>query len=513
MGAVDYAWTMNTCSARSSGSADKDACTGQRASDQAKAVGSGRSCLTTLLASSGWACLFGLVTQVMAQTPRHCPDRPDYQNLRYEENWLYLADPACAEGAFDRLKFLPLDESRERYASLGGEARLRYEFTNNGAFGADTADDNGYFLKRYLLHADLHAIEKARVFFQLQSANESGRVGGPRLEDEDDLDINQAFVDWTPWSQGENSFTLRVGRQELEFGASRLLSARDGLNTRQSFDGLRTFGRAGRWHYNATLTSIVNTVPGMFDNDSNLQNWYAGLSFWTAIGGIPGANITFLSPSRRQQNRSFDIGRGTDERYTHALRVWGRTGVLDYNWEGGMQHGEFEGRRVRAWYFASDSGYSLPDSAMAARLGLRLDITSGDRDPNDGELNTFSSLFASTSYSGLAGQIGPANALDVAPSLSLTPWPNLRLNAGVIGFWRVSRADGIYTTTGNLRRTGRLSEARHIGTQTTIQVVYTPSPHWTLLATLAYFETGRFLDETPPAEDVTYFTAWVTFRF
>jgi len=146
-------------------------------------------------------------------------------------------------------------------------------------------------------------------------------------------------------------------------------------------------------------------------------------------------------------------------------------------------------------------------------LGLRFDATSGDRDRDDGELNTFSSLFASTAYSGLAGLIGPPNAVDLAPSLSFSARENVRVNVGVIGFWRTSPDDGIYTTSGGLRRTGQLSDARHIGTQTTLQAVYTPSVKWTLLATIAYFKVGRFLEETPPAEDVTYFTTWVTFRF
>ena len=448
-----------------------------------------------------------------AQGQTDCPERPDYRNLRYEENWRYLADPTCADGMFDRLKFLPLDETRQRYLSLGGEARLRYEFVNNGAFGSDPPDANGYFLKRYLLHADVHPADRARIFVQLQSANESGRNSGPRPQDDDDLDFNQAFADWTFYSDGDDHATLRAGRQELEFGASRLISARDGLNTRQSFDGLRAFGRAGRWNYNLTLAQTVNTVPGTFDNDSSSQNWYAGASAWTAIGALPGATVAVLSPSRRQQDRQFDIGRGTDERYTHGVRLWGKTGAWDYNWEGGIQRGEFEGRQVRAWYFASDTGYSLANRPMIPRLGLRFDATSGDRDRNDGELNTFSSLFASTAYSGLAGLIGPANAIDLAPSLSFSPREHVRVNVGVIGFWRTSLHDGIYTTTGGLRRTGQLSDARHIGMQTTLQAVYTPSPEWTLLAMVAYFEAGRFLEETPPSEDVTYFTAWATFRF
>jgi hypothetical protein len=408
---------------------------------------------------------------------------------------------------------MAIGESGGRYVSLGGEARLRYEFFNNGAFGSDPPDPNGYFLKRALFHADIHPHERIRLFLQLQSANEAGRNGGPRAEDDDDLDFNQAFADWAIYEEGGNHLTLRAGRQELEFGMSRLISARDGLNTRQSFDGLRTFGRAGRWNFNLSLAQTVNIVPGTFDNYSSSENWYAGASAWTAIDAVPGANITLLSPFRRQAGVEYDIGKGLDERYTHGVRIWGKTGNWDYNWETGVQRGEFESKRVNAWYFASDTGYSFPQQHLAPRLGLRLDATSGDRDPADGELNTFSSLFAATSYSGLSGLLGPSNTMDVAPSISFSLLPALRINMGVIGFWRTSLDDGIYKVTGGVRRTGQLSDARHVGTQFTLQTVYAPTPRWTWLATLAYFETGRFLEETPPSEDVTYFTTWVTFRF
>ncbi len=446
-----------------------------------------------------------------AQSDEACPERPDYRNLRYEENWRSLADPTCIDSLFDRFKHISLGASGARYASFGGEARLRYEYLENGAFGSDPPD-NGYFLKRALLHGDFHSGESLRAFVQLQSANEAGRVNGPRAEDEDALDFNQAFADWTFHADGEDSLTVRAGRQELEFGASRLLSARDGLNTRQSFDGFRVFGRSGRWHFNTSAARIVNTLPDAFDNDTNGGNWYLGASAWTAFDPLPGSTIVVLNPSRRQENADFDMGLGVDERYTHGIRLWGKTGDWDYNWESGIQRGEFNGLKVRAWYFASDTGYSF-SGGMAPRLGLRFDATSGDRDPGDDELNTFSSLFASTAYSGLAGQVGPSNAIDFAPSLSFSVAPNVRINAGIIGFWRTSRADGIYKTTGGLRRTGRMSDARHIGTQTTLQATYTPTPRWTFLATLSYFEAGRFLEETPPGEDVIYFTTWVTFRF
>jgi hypothetical protein len=458
------------------------------------------------------AFLFTALPAAAEQQP-DCPERPDYRNLRYEENWRSLADPTCVDGLFDRLKHVPMGQQEYPYVSFGGDVRLRYEFYNNGAFGSDPVDANGYFLKRALVHADIHPSDPTRIFVQLQSANEAGRVGGPRPEDDDKLDFNQAFVDWTFYDVDGDYMTVRAGRQEMEFGMSRLISARDGMNTRQSFDGVRGFGRFGRWNFNGSAARTVSIVPGYFDNGSSAGNWYAGASAWTALDFLPGANITLLAPSRRQENVQFNAGTGTDERFTQGVRLWGKTGDWDYNWEAGIQNGEFEGMRIRAWYFATDTGYSLAGNTMAPRLGLRFDATSGDRHPGDGELNTFSSLFASTSYSGLSGLVGPSNIIDIAPSFSFSPLPQWRINMGVIGFWRVSLQDGIYKTNGGVRRPAGQSDARFVGTQSTVQAVYNPTPRWTWMTTVSYFETGPFLEETPPGEDVTYFTTWVTFRF
>lgn len=471
----------------------------------------------TLLAFAGLSMPLLLSQPASAQSGPEvdtCPSRPDYRNLRYEENWRYMADPACMENFSDRLKYIPLGESGSRYVSLGGEARLRYEYVRHPAFGASADDANGYFLKRYLLHADAHASQRVRVFAQLQSANESGRRDGPRAEDEDDLDLNQLFLDLQVYRDGEDHFTLRAGRHEFEFGLSRLLSARDGLNTRQSFDGFRGFGRLGRWNFNTSLARPVNTRPGAFDNDSDSRNRYAGASAWTANPLLPGSMITVLSNYRRKQDAEFDAGTGIDARHTTGVRLWSEPGgAWDFNWEGGIQYGEFEDLRVRAWYFASETGFTFREAPSSPRLGLRLDATSGDRDPGDGELNTFRAPFASAAYSGLAGQVGPSNVLDVAPSVSWSPRRDTRVTVGAIGFWRVSRDDGIFTTTGGLRRSGQTSDARHIGNQFTGQVVYTPARNWTVLALLAWFDAGRFLHETPPGDDVTYFTAWITYRF
>src|SRR5260370_35778609 len=85
----------------------------------------------------------------------------------------------------------------------------------------------------------MHLGPHVRVFMQMQSGLENGRVGGPRPTDKDTLEIHQGFIDFSS-SADPKAVTLRVGRQELEFGSGRYLSASGGFN------GRRRFGRGPR---------------------------------------------------------------------------------------------------------------------------------------------------------------------------------------------------------------------------------------------------------------------------
>ena len=54
--------------------------------------------------------------------------------------------------------------------------------------GAEPRDDSGYWLQRLMVHADLRLGRRLRLFGQLKSGIEAGRVGGPRRPDEDQLE-------------------------------------------------------------------------------------------------------------------------------------------------------------------------------------------------------------------------------------------------------------------------------------------------------------------------------------
>ena len=81
-----------------------------------------------------------------AQSP--CPDPPDYQVLRQDEDYSYLRDDACKRHRWDSLKYVQLGSRRDSYLTIGGEAREWYEWFRNYNWGLSLPKNNGYLLQR-----------------------------------------------------------------------------------------------------------------------------------------------------------------------------------------------------------------------------------------------------------------------------------------------------------------------------------------------------------------------------
>jgi hypothetical protein len=56
----------------------------------------------------------------------------------YEEDWSFLSDPAKRDDFWDSIKFIPLNQDRNVFLSLGGEIRETYERFHNTNFGLAT---------------------------------------------------------------------------------------------------------------------------------------------------------------------------------------------------------------------------------------------------------------------------------------------------------------------------------------------------------------------------------------
>ena len=441
------------------------------------------------------------------------PPPPPFKQLRYDEGYAYLRDPSRRSDYLDAIKFIPLNTNGDWYLTLGGEIRERYEYYHNSSWGHGTQDDNGYLLQRYMIHADVHLGDYFRVFTQFKSGLEDGRNGGPRPTDRDDLDLNQAFFDVCVSLAKSDSLTFRAGRQELAYGSSRLISAREAPNVRLSFDGVKAILNLGGWRVDAFAVKPVRTKPGVFDDDPDPNQKFWGLYAVTPVSWLPGGNIDLYYLGLDRKNARFDQGTAHEARHSVGTRIWGRKAGWDYNFEFVYQFGSFGSGDIQAWTAASDVGFTFERAPLKPRLSLKANVTSGDDNPNDADLQTFNPLFPRGAYFGEPALIGPANHIDVHPQLDLALSRNVTLTLDWDCFWRESTHDGIYGPAVNLIQSGQTSDARYVGNQAEAMLEWRLGRHMTFAADYAHFFAGDFLKQTTPGKDVDYFSAWVTFRF
>lgn len=435
--------------------------------------------------------------------------RQPYQPFRYDEDWSFLADRSQRGDRLDSLKYIPLGNDGW-FVSLGGELRERYELLDQPNFGSGPVDRNGYFLQRYLLSTDFHLGPNVRFFGELQSGLENGRNGGPRPTDLDRLDVHQAFLDWNI----SHGVTIRIGRQEIGFGSGRLISPAEGLNLRRSMDGVRLMIKMERLTCNVTALRLVRSSTGVFDDlpDHRQSFWGAGFTAPHPLWQKAEVGVYYMGLDRKDS--VFVKGTGRTIRHTIGSRSWKATRGWDFNYEGIVQWGSFQGMPIHAWALSEDTGYTLRNYPLEPRFGIRADVASGDGGPAHRTLGSFDPLFAAApAYSGPSGLLGPTNLIDLTPSMRWQFRKDLSLTLESSSFWRESLGDGIYSPFVTPIRRGEQSRARYVATAPSLSVAWQASRHMTYSAIYTHFLTGGFLRESGPAKDVNYVATWVSYRF
>jgi hypothetical protein len=438
---------------------------------------------------------------------------PPFKQLRYEENYLYLRDSSGRSDYSDSLKYIPLNEKGSTYLTPGGEIRERYEYFENSLWGRGPQDKDGYFLRRYMIHADTHFGTNFRIFTQLKSGLEDDRTGGPRPTDRDDFDLNQAFFDIRLPLIDSDSLTIRAGRQELSYGSSRLISFRESPNVRLSFDGAKAILKYNNWQVDAFAVKPVRTKAGAFDDDPDPHQNFWGLYAVAPVSWVPGGKVDLYCLGIDRENARYDQGFANELRHTVGTRISGEKAGWDYNLEFIYQFGTFGSASIQAWTAASDVGFTFKEAPLKPRVSFKANITSGDDDPNDSNLQTFNPFFPRGAYFGEPALIGPANHMDLHPQLEFALLRNINLTLDWDCFWRESVRDGIYGPAINLIQSGRNSRARYIGNQAETLLEWRFDRHISFSADYAHFFAGTFLRETTPGKDVDYISAWITYRF
>ncbi len=449
-----------------------------------------------------------------------CPNPPEYELLRQDEDYSYLRNDACKRDRWDALKYVRLGSSDDSFLTIGGEAREWYEGFRNFLWGVGPQDDNGYLLQRFMVYGDFHVSRRLRFFAQLTSNIENGRNGGPRpVIDESKLWFKQAFADITLAKGAEekkNSLVMRLGRQEFFFGSGRLVDPREGPNVRLAFDAIALIWKKASWDVRAFASKPVLNGTGFFDAPSD-----PGITFWGiyAVRPLPktkGGNIDLYYLGLDRNRAEFDKGVGRVSRHTIGTRFWGKRGGWDYNSEAILQLGTFGDGGLRAWANAHDTGYTFRSARFQPRVGATLSVASGDNGNPRSALGTFSPLFPTGLYYG-QGSItlnGPSNLIQVDPYVGLQITKSVRVIVDNDFFWRTSLRDGVYGLATNLLVSGQGNLERYVGTQSSVGVYWQANRHISVNVAYDHFFAGPFLTRaSPPRHSVDYVAVWATYKF
>ena len=448
-------------------------------------------------ATIGFAAALPLVAE--AQVVRDPPVA--YRELRFEDVALPAGDWA------DRLKHISLGP--DAWASFGGELRERYDYYVAPRFGLAPQSRDAALLSRLLLQADLHASDAVRVFVQFGSEAQSGRRGPALPTDVNRLDLAQAFLELSA-DAGPGRLTMRGGRQELAFGAERLISVRESPNIRQSFDGGHATYRA--WGLTLDLFGVkpVQNRRDTCDDTPIGGQWLWGLYGTTQLPTLPQANVDAYYIGRSRQGASYARGAAQDARHTLGLRLWRKQGALDYDVEASFQTGSFGQAPVRAWAFGSDTGYTFAALPLKPRIGLKLDAASGDGGGRT--LGTFDPLFPKYAYFTEAQLTEFMNVVSVFPSLTVAINDRFAITAGVDLLWRQSTRDAVYFPP-LTPLPGTAGHGGHrVGTQTNVQAEWLVGEHLDLNAVWVHAIAGPAL-RPAGGRDTDYLGAWTSLRF
>src|SRR6476646_3782076 len=293
-----------------------------------------------------------------------------YSIERWDEDFSYLKDPHNRSDFFDPIKYIPLNREGDWYLSLGGQLRYRYDYFNNSGFGSGVQDEDGFHLFRQLYHVDAHFGPNLRAFVQLGSGLLYGRKGGGRTGDIDTVDIQQAFADLTvPLSQ-ENSMTVRVGRQELIYGAQRLISPNDWINVRRTFDG----GKLS-FSFPHDALDLFLVRPVLIDkyhlNSNDDHTAFAGIYNVAEFSNfLPGAHSkldTYLLLLDQNRSTTTEVA-GNSDIFTLGVRPHANPVPWDLDLEADWQFGRRDDRAINAYSIATEAGYTLANAKFTPRL-------------------------------------------------------------------------------------------------------------------------------------------------
>lgn len=441
------------------------------------------------------------------------PSATAYKPLFYDNDFSYLVRSRTESPYLtDLAKRVPVGSRLT--IDVGGEYRLRNHNENNMGLNKLNGLDNSLLLQRTRLYLNANFGNAFRFYSEMIDATSAYEDLTPRAIDENRADFINLFGDAVLWRGENGSLTARGGRQELLYGAQRLVSPLDWSNTRRTFDGAKMFWRSEKWSVDGFWTRPVPFGQHV-SNDHNfdhpdLSREFFGLYATRKSGKKSGLDLYYLRLAEYDGQVDFDAN-------TFGARWWGNRGDWLWEIEGGYQFGDVGPLDRSAGFYTIGLGHAFSRVRWTPTLWAYYDWASGDSDPTDGDNNTFNQLFPlGHKYLGYMDLVGRQNIESWNFLATLQPHERVRLLAWWYIFHLDESRDALYNSGGAPIRVDPTGAAgTDVGEELDLTVQVTVTPRVGILFGYSHFFAGEFVANTSPfvQNDADFYYTQLTTRF
>lgn len=435
------------------------------------------------------------------EAPKKKPAKPPkpLKFLFFDNDYAYLDAPGNEYFYFgDWMKRRHLGD--DLMFSAGGEFRLRQQ--NEWTI---LRHDN-LLLERTRLFGDVHYSDWLRTYVEAIDATSVWGNTPPKSNEINRFDALNMFGDAKIWDEGAGQAWLRGGRQQLNYGAQRVIGARDWTNDMFTFDGGKAFWRGAAWDLDTFWARPVTlpqhlTHPAAFDAPDGHQEFYGVYATRKDI-----KDQTFDFYYLRYGNYNGPPA----ENNTFGTRWLGAADNWLWEAEGAYQSGSCGPRAQSAGFYTLGIGRKLASLPWKPVLWGYYDWASGDKNPNDQVVGTYNQLFPTAhKYFGYMDLIGRQNIEDLNVQLTVNPLPKIELQSWFHVFHLQSARDALYNTSGTkVRQDPTGAAGSDVGQELDITARWMISPRADFYLGYCHFFSGTFLVDTPgggPPQDF-YFT-------
>ena len=390
----------------------------------------------------------------------------------------------------------------------GGDFRLRYEYKQDFDFDESINDKDGFWYGRTRFNLGTNINNKVLLFFEGLDSREWASNVSPNAQ-QDNFDLHQLYFLLT--KPNDIPVSLKIGRQELIYGAKRLISAPTWSNNIRSFDTVKVTYNPKLFDIDLFWGNVVQYFDKKF-NDGKFGEHFFGL--YTTFKGIQGSVFDLYTLNLIDKHRLVageDKQEEDSERYTVGTRGEGNLPCYDawrYGYEFAYQFGDKASDKIKAYAYHVDLNYSFKKLLAQPVIKIEYNFASGDSDPKDGKAETFNPLFptAHETY-GIIDLFRWQNVKEIAFLLEFTP-----LKDRIKGYLQYHRfyldetEDAWYNARGKAIRKGMLADvSNYVGDEVDFYLKYKVLSFLELEGGYAHFFCGDFVKDTGSSDDTDWF--------